>query len=87
MSSVAKSAKSGKFTTRDVKTLADSNDDDVELEYTKIKHATNKAALFIVDGEDLWLPFTQIVEVEGEADEDGGSVTITGWIASQKGLA
>ena len=57
-------------------------DDDVVLQFDRAKHATSKAVNVLVDGADLWLPYSQIVDWNGEDKE----CTITSWLASQKGL-
>lgn len=53
-----------------------------------VKKATEKALLVEVDGEEVWLPRSQIVEDESEALEEGdtGTLAITQWIAREKGL-
>jgi hypothetical protein len=43
----------------------------VDLQYDKIKHKSEKAILFVIDGEDHWIP-KSIAEV----DEDDCTVTI-----------
>jgi len=58
-------------------------DDDVEINFDKLKHETKKAMLFDIAGDDFWVPMSQIVDVD-KADK---IVTITKWIAEEKGLA
>ena len=53
----------------------------VDLDYEKIKHRTEKAILFIIDGEDRWIP-KSIAEV----DEDGKVVTVPYDFAYEEGL-
>jgi hypothetical protein len=40
----------------------------VDLEYDEIKHETEKAYLFVIDGKDVWLPksVVQINETDKE---------------------
>ena len=62
----------------------------IHVEYEAIRAVTEKAVLFIIEGEEVWLPFSQIASADRddlEAGQESGSVSITEWIASQKGLA
>lgn len=61
---------------------ATSDPDDVTFEYERLKHATDKSVLVAVDGEDLWIPYSQIVEHYPDSNE----MCITQWIALKKGL-
>lgn len=45
-----------------------------------IKIETEAAILFVIEGDEVWLPKSQIVEYD--ADE----VTIPRWLAMEKGL-
>lgn len=50
--------------------------------------ATDKAILVEIDGQQYWIPQSQVTddsEVWREGDE--GTLVITDWIATQKGLA
>jgi hypothetical protein len=40
----------------------------VDLEYDEIKHETEKAYLFVIDGKDVWLP-KSVVQVN-ETDKE-----------------
>jgi hypothetical protein len=44
---------------------------------------TGKAVLVTINGTELWMPHSQITAIDKEA----GTLTITGWIAKEKGLA
>ncbi len=48
---------------------------------------TEKALLCNIEGEEIWIPKSQILD-ESEVIEKGdeGSLIITQWIASEKGL-
>jgi len=46
----------------------------------RLVHETDAAILIIHDGEELWMPKSQIAEGDDEA------LMITAWIADQKGL-
>lgn len=52
-----------------------------------IKHETDKAFLCIIDGEEFWLPFSQIADA---ADYNKGDtnveIAIKEWLAEAKGL-
>jgi len=51
-------------------------------------HATEKALLVDIQGEgEHWIPLSQIEEdSEVQQEGDQGILTITGWIAKQKGF-
>lgn len=60
----------------------------VYLEDVTCKRLTDKAALVVWEGEEYWLPLSQI-EDEGAAlriGESGYCLGITPWIAEQKGI-
>lgn len=62
-------------------------DDPVELPDAFAKRETAKALLVVVDGEEHWLPKSQIhSDSEVYADGHRGKLVITAWIAEQKGL-
>lgn len=65
-----------------VRCEAEADDGDVDIQYDRLKNVTKKAALFVIDGDEQWLPFSQIVA----HDEAAKQVTITAWIAREKGL-
>jgi len=49
--------------------------DTVEVEYEEIKYISIKAALFVIDGDEYWLPKSQIVYLDDEI------VEVSKWIA------
>ena len=55
-------------------------DETFELEVDEIKHESERAVLVVIDGDDHWIPKSQI------KDQDGNTFTITEWIAKQKGF-
>jgi len=61
---------------------------DVTLQEVTLGRETDKAILVTVkDREDpFWLPLSQVKKMT-RAGEGKDSITITGWIAKQKGLA
>lgn len=63
------------------------NDDTAEFEDVLCKRETGKACLCIIDGEEHWIPKSQIHD-DSEVYEEGheGRLVVTQWIAEQKGL-
>lgn len=65
-------------------------DDTVSFADVYVKHATEKALLCVIDGNDHWIPRSQIhddSEVFDDLNNDQGKLVITRWLAEQKGLA
>lgn len=61
--------------------------DNVEIEVEKLIRQTANAALCLIDGEECWLPWSQINEdSEITKDGDSGSVYIPRWLAEEKEL-
>jgi hypothetical protein len=58
----------------------DGSSEDVYVEYDAVKAETPKAKLISVDGEEIWVPLSQIKE------DDGSVVIIPRWLAKAKGL-
>lgn len=61
----------------------------IHLDVARIERETDKALLLILeDGEEVWMPKNQIADVEDYEDGDTNcTVSVTTWIAEQKGLA
>lgn len=57
-------------------------DDDVSIQFSKAKHATNKAVLVIIDDEKVWLPYSHLIHWWPESME----AQISAYIAGEKGL-
>lgn len=59
----------------------------VHLEDCWVKRVTEKAALIAWEDEEEWIPLSQIAD--GEDLEEGGpmTVSITEWIAKEKGIS
>ncbi len=53
---------------------------DAEIVYDEIKHVTEKAALFQIDQEEVWIPCSQIYEATQF------TITIPEWLALEKDL-
>lgn len=49
---------------------------------SEIKRETAKALLVEICGEDIWLPLSQVTDINRQT----GQVTMTAWIAKEKGL-
>ncbi|MBR9800280.1 hypothetical protein GYB59_00640 [bacterium] len=64
----------------------DSFQESVEFEDVLLRRSTGKAGLFLIEGEEFWIPWSQVLD--GSVDKDGetGDLFITEWIAEQKGL-
>lgn len=59
---------------------------DVRIEDVVCKHATQKALLVEVDGDEVWVPQSQITDdSEVWKEGDTGTLVVTEWIAEQKG--
>lgn len=59
------------------------------VDFDSVERITEKAILFVIEGEQCWLPISQIAPEDRDQYEVGdvdGSVSITPWIASQKGF-
>jgi hypothetical protein len=56
----------------------------VTVECTR-KHETDNAVLIVVDGEDVWIPLSQVDSMHFDGRGDG-SIVVSDWIAKQKGL-
>lgn len=72
-----------KLTEDDVRCEADPDDDDVTVEYERVKYVTKKAVLLRVEGDEHWLPFSQLVDFDKKTQE----VVVTAFIARAKGFS
>lgn len=66
-------------------------DETIEFENVEVRHATERALLCVIDGEEYWMPKSQIAS-GSELDEsseagDKGSLLVSEWIAREKGLS
>jgi len=57
-------------------------EEDVSLPCAAIKAVTEAAALLLIEGEEVWVPLSQL----DYADVDEGLTRVSPWIAEQKGL-
>lgn len=59
----------------------------VHLDVEKVVRQTDSAFLLVIDGEDYWIPKSQIADPETyEPGDENVTVSVTEWIAKQKGL-
>jgi hypothetical protein len=59
----------------------------VHVNVDKVLRETEKAFLVLVDGEEVWLPHSQIADWDDyEAGDENVTMSVTEWIAEQKGL-
>jgi hypothetical protein len=61
----------------------------VRFEGAVCTKATEKALLCVVNGEEVWIPQSQIAdesEVFDDTDNAEGTLVVSEWIATQKGL-
>ena len=66
-----------------------SNSNYVHIDVEEILRVTDKALLCLIDGEEVWLPLSQIADADdydfGVGDQEL-TVSITEWLAREKGL-
>lgn len=59
----------------------------IEIYVDKLIRQSDLAALCLIDGEEAWLPWSQIDEgSEIAKDGDSGTIWIPEWLADAKGL-
>lgn len=60
----------------------------VSFDGVEVKAATDKALLCEIDGSEHWIPRSQIIEDGTEVADRGdtGTLVVTRWIATEKGL-
>lgn len=59
--------------------------EEYEVDVEVVKAATVKAILCIIDGDEVWIPRSQIVEGDVDGVGDAGSMIIQAWLAREKG--
>lgn len=69
--------------------VQDSRRDYVDLDVELVKAATAKAALCVIDGDEYWIPISEMHEPGMLLERRGqsGEITIPMWLAEDKGLA
>ena len=58
----------------------------VHLDDVSVMNITERAVLILYDGCQHWIPKSQIDEPERLSTGDGYTLSITEWIANQKGI-
>lgn len=59
----------------------------VHLEDCTVKKVTERAMLIEYDGNDVWLPLSQVSEAEQyEEGDEGITISVTEFIAREKGI-
>lgn len=61
------------------------DDDYIEFE-VEIMHCTEKAALVEIEGEEIWLPFSVVDDLEDCDKGDIVTVRIPEWFCEKKGI-
>jgi len=56
----------------------------VKVDHEGVAYETDKAKLFRIGQEKVWVPKSQISEEEG--DEDGGAFWVPKWLAEENGF-
>jgi len=67
--------------------IEDEEDDETIKIEVIIKRESERAYLFCYEGEDVWVPKSQIRCLLTYGSGDGSRVEISRWIAEQKGIA
>lgn len=59
----------------------------VRLENVRIGKETEKAMFVTLEnGEEMWMPLSQVHEIHRATDDKPASIVVSEWIAKQKGL-
>jgi len=59
----------------------------VHIHVDEIAKETNAAFLCVIDGEETWLPKSQVADPEDYSEGDCDlTLSITAWLAAEKGL-
>lgn len=59
----------------------------VHLDVDEIKRETDKAFLVVIDGEEVWLPKSQVSNSDDYSEGDVDCcMSITEWLANEKGF-
>jgi hypothetical protein len=61
----------------------------ISVDFEAVKAVTDRAVLFVIEGEEVWIPKSQISPDDVDQYEPGdgdGSVSVSEWIANEKGL-
>jgi hypothetical protein len=69
-----------------VQDLIMNNSQYVEITNVDIRHETDSAVLIAKDGEQYWIPFSQVGVIHRHKNVGQSSIEMTQWIANQKGF-
>ncbi len=59
----------------------------IHVAVEEIRAVTDKALLCLIEGQEYWLPLSQVADAEDyEKGDKDLTLSITEWIADQKGL-
>ena len=58
----------------------------VVVEEATLIRSTDRAGLFDVDGDEVWIPWSQIREDSVDQDGESGALFLRRWIAQDKDL-
>jgi len=58
----------------------------VEVQYEQVIRKTDAAVLVLIDGEDVWLPWTQIEDNGEDLGEGAGVLYLKRWLAQKKDI-
>lgn len=59
----------------------------VHLEDCRVVHETEDAFLIEYEGEEHWIPRSQVADPDTyESGDEGVTISVTEWIAKQKGI-
>lgn len=77
-----------------MRTIRDEDESGAAFEDVTVKHATAKALLCDIDGEEYWVPLSVLhddseiyVDEEKELQGSPGKLVVKPWWAKEKGLA
>jgi hypothetical protein len=64
------------------------DDDSITFEDVEVKVATEKAMLCVIGDDEVWIPRSQVIDdgTDVSAAGDAGTLVVTKWIATEKGL-
>ena len=51
-----------------------------------LRETENAIHVEVPNGDQMWIPFSQVASIEREANGIDGTITMSKWIAQQKGL-
>ena len=58
----------------------------VEVRFERVVKTTGSAALLEIDGEEHWIPFSQIAGEEPEEGDEDGVIEIPRWLVDDRGI-